>query len=175
MESLDSTVPGYPACFSYTYTDIGSTILGCTISHTVIDVQNFANIGPTATPPTTSPTPNPNSQGGGGSLPLWVTTSFNGFSEPSTPSAGPVTLDSSSLSGNQTASSSRSGHLGAIAAGVVGGVAAIVVLIGVSLYFCLRKKGDGFVAVEEPEVVANRTAPQRLSQNLRGYSPYEGT
>jgi hypothetical protein len=159
MESLNSTQSGYPACFSYIYTDIGSTILGCTTSHTVIDIQNFANIGPTTT-----------------SLPGWVTTTFNGFPEPSTPSAGPVTLSSSSSSSeNQTASSPGSDHLGAIAASVVGAVAAIIVLVGVSVYFCLRKKSNGFVAVEEPEAMMNRVKPWRLRPNLSKYSPYEGT
>lgn len=48
-------------------------------------------------------------------------------------------------------------------------------LVVMSLYVCLRKKSDVFVAVEEPEGMMNRQVPQRIDTSLREYSPYKGT
>ena len=167
-----STEPGYPACFSYTYTDIGSTILGCTTSYTAIAVQNVANTPSITT--TTSASSSVVSEGRE-SLPVWVTNTFSTFLNPSSPAAGPVTLGSFSSSGTQTASNAAPDHLGTVAAAVAGGVAGLVLLAGVALYFCLRKKDVEVVPVREPEVVMDRTERQPLRPNMRGYSPYPGT
>jgi hypothetical protein len=104
-----------------------------------------------------------------------VTTTFTGFPDPSTPAAGPVTLGSSSSSGTQAASTSGADRLDVIAAGVVGAVAGLVVMVGLGLYFWLRKKNDGFVTVQEQEMVINREVSEFPSQRLRGYTPYVGT
>ena len=69
-----------------------------------------------------------------------------------------MTVGSSEFSGGKSSATSSTGsnRLEVIAAGVAGGIAGLVVLVGLSLYFCLRKRNDGFVVVGEPQVVMNR-------------------
>jgi hypothetical protein len=69
-----------------------------------------------------------------------------------------VTIGSSESAGGKSSATSNFGsnRLEVIAAGVAGGIAGLVVLAGLFLYFCLRKRKDGFVAVGEPQVVMSR-------------------
>jgi hypothetical protein len=137
-----STSSASPFCFTYTYTDIGSSILGCTTAQTVISVQIFANFVQPSAPSISNSAAISNSSpiqnSGFSSLPLWVTTIFT--PPPSTPiPTGPVTA--SALSSDTIAPASGPlAHVGAITAGVIGSVAAILVTVGVALYFCLRSK-----------------------------------
>ncbi|KAE9379857.1 hypothetical protein N431DRAFT_448695 [Stipitochalara longipes BDJ] len=132
---LKCTASTNPFCYKFTYTDIKSSILVCSFTPEVVSVGQLAAATPTTPPVTNLPTSQP---GASQSLPGWVTTSYSGVSFTSAPSS-PVTASPVSTTAS-TISSGPSTHVGIIAAAAIGAAALAIVIGGVLLYFCLRKK-----------------------------------
>jgi len=134
-----STSSASPSCFTYTYTDIGSSILGCTTAHMEISVQISANSVQQSISSTAGISSSSLIQNSGlSSLPTWVTNSFTPPPSTLIPT-GPVTASPLS-SATIAPTSGPSAPVEAITAGVIGSVAAVLVIVGVTLYFCLRSK-----------------------------------
>jgi hypothetical protein len=94
----------------------------------------------TASVPTVTPTPSQS-----GTTPKipgspWITTVL-GTESPISVQSGPVTASLASATTSPVSGGSSS-HVGAIAAGVIGSAALVLILVGILLYFCFRKKGQ---------------------------------
>jgi hypothetical protein len=128
-----STYGSDSLCYTFTYTDIDYSILGCSATKSIVSVGQFAVASPTITPTFSS-------QVAPQSLPGWVTTTFTGVSFTNAPigtvTASPVSTSASAISGG------ASTHVGVIAAAVIGAAALALVIGGLVLYFCLRKKTE---------------------------------
>ena len=70
----------------------------------------------------------------------YITTSFSPLPSTEIPS-GPLTITQASATTSSTSGGRGLQHVGAIAAGVISGVALFLAVVGSLLYFCLRKRG----------------------------------
>ncbi|KAE9362909.1 hypothetical protein N431DRAFT_524846 [Stipitochalara longipes BDJ] len=140
---MKCTASANPLYFKFTYTDISSSIFGCSTIKTTISVSLDSTTVRTSSPiSTTTKTPSPtlptlSSSGSPVSHPTWVKTTF--AQSPTLLPSSPVTVDPASGTAPPVIKGSSS-HVGVIAATVIGGTAFILVLIGSLLYFCFRKR-----------------------------------
>ena len=120
MLTAPSTAEPSTFCNTYTYPVGGVSYFGCGTDFGLYTVQEG-----TTTPGVTSHPP-------------WVTTTFSPVVF-SSAMPGPNTLTQSELSVHES-TNELGQNIGKISAAAVGGAFGLVILIGVSMYFCLRKR-----------------------------------
>ena len=130
----NSTDSNSAHCFKYSFTDIGAVVLGCTTAPTTVMVQASS---PAAAAPSNS---SPGVRQAAGSLPSWVSTSFD-IPTPTSIVTGSVTVGAAAAASTSASDSSSGGlHVNALVGGLSAGVLGLLLLVGLLMYFCLRKR-----------------------------------
>jgi hypothetical protein len=114
-----------PYCFTYTFINIGSTVLACDTVRLEVLVQ--------VTSPSSASSVSSLSR-----LPGWVTTTF--IQHSATPIASNPITERNQSSATPAIENGPFMHIGVIVGGLVGTLLGMVLLIGIGLFFYLRRR-----------------------------------